>query len=236
MGSSDRIRTFIRGFDEKLGGGVPRNHVVLLAGETGTMKSTIGWHVLYFGAEKDHRTGVYMCLEQSRESLVAHLRGMGLDPRHVEDRVSIVDLGMIRKNLEGMAESTWLEIFKMYALNLKRSLNYDVLVIDSLPVLEVMARFEHPREDLFQLFEWLRDLKATIFLITEMKSRSEDFGMLGEEFLSDGIIHTKMERVDDANIERRVRCVKLRGSAHSPNYYTLTFRNGVLETTAVDGT
>ena len=236
MGSSDRIRTFIRSFDEKLGGGVPRNHVVLLAGETGTMKSTIGWHVLYFGAEKDHRTGVYMSLEQSRESFVAHLRGMGLDPRHVEDRVSIVDLGMIRKNLEGMAESTWLEIFKMYALNLKRSLNYDILVIDSLPVLEVMARFEHPREDLFQLFEWLRDLKATIFLITEMKSRAEDFGMLGEEFLSDGIIHTKMERVDDANIERRVRCVKLRGSAHSPNYYTLTFRNGVLETTAVDET
>ena len=236
MGSSDRIRTFIRSFDEKLGGGVPRNHVVLLAGETGTMKSTIGWHVLYFGAEKDHRTGVYMSLEQSRESFVAHLRGMGLDPRHVEDRVSIVDLGMIRKNLEGMAESTWLEIFKMYALNLKRSLNYDILVIDSLPVLEVMARFEHPREDLFQLFEWLRDLKATIFLITEMKSRAEDFGMLGEEFLSDGIIHTKMERVDDANIERRVRCVKMRGSAHSPNYYTLTFRNGVLETTAVDET
>jgi len=200
------------------------------------MKSTIGWHVLYFGAEKDHRPGVYMSLEQSRESFVAHLRGMGLDPRHVEDRVSIVDLGMIRKNLEGMAESTWLEIFKMYALNLKRSLNYDILVIDSLPVLEVMARFEHPREDLFQLFEWLRDLKATIFLITEMKSRAEDFGMLGEEFLSDGIIHTKMERVDDANIERRVRCVKLRGSAHSPNYYTLTFRNGVLETTAVDET
>ena len=236
MGSSDRIRTFIRGFDEKLGGGVPRNHVVLLAGETGTMKSTIGWHVLYFGAEKDHRPGVYMSLEQSRESFVTHLRGMGLDPRHVEDRVSIVDLGMIRKNLEGMAESTWLEIFKMYALNLKRSLNYDILVIDSLPVLEVMARFEHPREDLFQLFEWLRDLKATIFLITEMKSRAEDFGMLGEEFLSDGIIHTKMERVDDANIERRVRCVKMRGSAHSPNYYTLTFRNGVLETTAVDET
>src|SRR3972149_4854603 len=169
MGSSDRIRTFIRSFDEKLGGGAPRNHVVRLAGETGTMKSTIGWHVLYFGAEKDHRTGVYMSLEQSRESFVTHLRGMGLDPRHVEDRVSIVDLGMIRRNLEGMAESTWLEIFKMYAQNLKRSLNYDILAVDSLTVLGDLARFERPREQMFQFFEWLRDLKATGFLISELK-------------------------------------------------------------------
>lgn len=235
MGSTNRIRTFIRNFDEKLGGGIPAHHVVLLAGETGTMKSTIGWHVLFFGAEKDHRTGVYMSLEQNRDSLAAHLRGMGLDPKHVEDKVSIVDLGMIRKNLEGTADSTWLEIFKMYALSLKRSLDYETLVIDSLPVLEVMARFEHPRQDLFQLFEWLRDLKATIFLITEMKSKSEDFGALGEEFLSDAIIHTKMERVDDANIERRIRCVKMRGSAHSPNYFTLTFRDGLLEARAVEG-
>lgn len=233
MGSSDRIRTFIRGFDERLGGGIPKGHIVLLAGETGTMKSTIGWHILYYGSEKDGRTGVFMSLEQSRESLVHHLRGMGLDPKDVDRKISIVDLGMIRKNLEGMAESTWLEIFKMYALNLKQSLDYDVLVIDSLPVLEVMARFEHPREDLFQLFEWLRDLKATTFLVTEMKARSEDFGSLGEEFLSDAIIHTKMERVDDANIERRIRCVKIRGSAHSPNYYTLNFKNGVLEATPV---
>jgi hypothetical protein len=74
---------------------------------------------------------------------------MSLTPRDVESKVSIVDLGMIRRNLDGMADRTWLEIFKMYAMNLKRSLNYDILVVDSLPVLEVMSRFENPREDLF---------------------------------------------------------------------------------------
>jgi len=57
---------------------------------------------------------------------------MSLSPRDVESKVSIVDLGMIRRNLDGMADRTWLEIFKMYALNLKRSLNYDILVVDSL--------------------------------------------------------------------------------------------------------
>ncbi len=232
MGSSDRVRTFVAGFDDKLSGGIPLGHVVLLAGEAGTMKSTLAWHILYHGAKTDKRAGAYISLEQSRESLTSHLRSMGMDPKDVEDRVSIVDLGMIRRNLEGMAESTWLEIFKMYAHNLKRSLNYEVLVVDSLTVLEDLARFERPREQMFQFVEWLRDLKATVLLISE-RGRNDEFGAYGEEFLTDGIIHVKMERVDDANIQRRIRCVKMRGSAHSPNYYTLIFQNGGLQATRV---
>ena len=233
MGQGDRIRTFIHGFDDKLGGGIPEGHVVLLAGEPGTMKSTIAFNMMYQNALRDGRPGTYISLEQGRDNLTRHLDQMSLSPRDVETKVSIVDLGMIRRNLDGMADRTWLEIFKMYAMNLKRSLNYDILVVDSLPVLEVMSRFENPREDLFQLFEWIRDLKATTILISEMKPGSEDFGKNGEEYLSDGIIHTKMERVDDANIQRRIRCVKLRGTNHSPNYYTLIFQSGILQATRI---
>ena len=47
MGQGDRIRTFIHGFDDKLGGGIPEGHVVLLAGEPGTMKSTIAFNMIY---------------------------------------------------------------------------------------------------------------------------------------------------------------------------------------------
>ncbi|OGS59856.1 MAG: hypothetical protein A3K59_07895 [Euryarchaeota archaeon RBG_19FT_COMBO_69_17] len=233
MVSEARIRTFIQGFDEKLGGGIPAGHIVLLAGESGTMKSTIAFNVLYQNALREDRHGTYISLEQGRENLARHLASMSLNPRDVDDKVSLVDLGMIRRNLDGMADKTWLEIFKMYASNLKRTLAYDILVVDSLPVLEVMAKFENPREELFQLFEWLRDLKATTILISELKPGSDDFGKNGEEFLCDGIIHTKMERVDDANIQRRIRCVKMRATGHSPNYYTLIFQNGVLQVTRI---
>ncbi len=233
MGQGDRVRTFIHGFDEKLSGGIPVGSLVLLAGEPGTMKSTIAFNILYQNALRDGLAGTYISLEQGRENFTRHLVGMGLTPKDVESKVTIVDLGMIRRNLEGMAERTWIDIFKMYASSLKRSLNYDLLVVDSLPVLEVMARFPNPREDLFQLFEWLRDLKATTILISEMKPGSEDFGKNGEEFLSDGIIHLKMERVDDANIQRRIRCVKMRGTNHSPNYYTLIFQDGILQASRI---
>lgn len=83
------------------------------------------------------------------------------------------------------------------------------------------------------MFEWIRDLKATTFLISEMKPGSEDFGKNDEEYFCDGMIHTQMRRVDDANIQRRIRCVKLRGTDHSPNYDTLIFQNGVLQVTRI---
>ena len=230
MGKSDRVRTFIHGFDEKLDGGIPSGSIVLLAGEPGTLKSTIAFNLLYQNALREQRAGTYVSLEQGRDNLTRHLEGMSLSPGDVESRVSVVDLAMIRRNLDGMADRTWIEIFKMYAMNLKRSLNYELLVVDSLPVLEVMAKFENPREDLFQLCEWIRDLEATTILISEMKPGSQDFGKHGEEYLCDGIIHTKMERVDDANIQRRIRCVKMRGTNHSANYFTLMFQNGILQT------
>src|SRR5256886_9699653 len=113
----------------------------------------------------------------------------------------------------------------MYAMNLKRTLNYEILVVDSLPVLEVMARFENPREDLFQLCEWIRDLQVTTILISEMKPNSEDFGKHGEEYLCDGIIHAKMERLDEENIRTRMRCRRVSATNHHTNYLTLSFHN-----------
>ncbi|HEY5538850.1 MAG TPA: ATPase domain-containing protein [Thermoplasmata archaeon] len=234
MASGDRVRTFIQGFDEKLSGGIPEGSIVLLCGEPGTMKSTLAFNLLYHNAMRESKNGVYLTLEQSREGLGHHLRQMALDPKDVEDRVSIVDLAMIRKNLE-VSEQSWFEIFRMYATNLKRTLGFDLLVVDSLPVLETMARFANPREELFRMFEWIRELDATVLIIQEMSMPTEPYGRHGEEFLADGIIVVKMQSVDDANIQRRIRCVKLRATSHSPNFYTLIYQNGLFQVTRVLG-
>ena len=58
-------------------------------------------------------------------------------------------------------------------------------------------------------------------------------GKNGEDFLSDGIIHVKMEKVDDVNIQRRVRVVKMRGTNHSPHYHALLFSKGEFQATQV---
>jgi len=40
------IKTFVRGFDEEIGGGIPQGHVVLVAGPPGTMKSSLAYSIL----------------------------------------------------------------------------------------------------------------------------------------------------------------------------------------------
>lgn len=233
MQEDGRIKSYVSGFDEKLDGGIPEGHIVLMCGEPGTMKSSLAFSMLYNNALKEDRPAAYLSLEQGRDSLLKQMRGMGMDPQNVEDKLSIVDLSLIRRNLETLKDQSWVEIFKMYASNLKKNTDFKLFCLDSLSILETLARFEYPREELFQLFEWLRDLDTTSLIISEMAVGEKAFGRYGEDFVADGIIHVKMENVDEVNVQRRIRCVKMRGTNHSPNYYTLLFGDGVFQATRV---
>jgi KaiC/GvpD/RAD55 family RecA-like ATPase len=66
-----------------------------------------------------------------------------------------------------------------------------------------------------------------------MSQSAKDFGKYGEDFLADGIIHLTMENVDGVTIQRRIRCVKMRGTHHSPDYYTLLYSDGEFQVTRV---
>jgi circadian clock protein KaiC len=229
------IKTYIIGFDEKLGGGIPEGSVVLVVGEPGTMKSSVAFNILFHNASQANVQGLYISLEQSRESLMDHMTGLNMDISVCEDNVNILDLGLIRKNLTMLADQSWMHVFKMYVENLQKSHDFRLLVLDSLPVLELLAEFKSPRADLFHFFEWLRDQEITTFLISEMSQASPAYAKYDEDFLADGIIHVKMEKVDDINIQRRIRCVKMRSANHSPNFFTLLFHDGTFEVTKVIG-
>ncbi|MCK5290861.1 MAG: circadian clock protein KaiC [Thermoplasmata archaeon] len=228
-----RIKTYIKGFDEHLAGGIPKGSLVLICGPPGTMKTTMAYNILFNSAKEDDVRGTFFSLEQGRESLLSQMAGLGMDLKEVGDKLSIVDFGLIRRNLERMESKNWLDIFKMYAENLKKNTEYDILVIDSLPVLEVLSSFKNPREDLFYFFEWLRELDVTCIIICEMPANSDNYGEYGEDYISDGIIHTKMERMNDENIQRRIRCVKMRGTDHSTDFFTLLVDGGCLQVTRV---
>ena len=228
-----RIKTFIQGFDDMMGGGVPEGHVVLIAGEPGTFKSSMAFYMMYNNVKEENGVGCYITLEQGRDSLSTQVTEMGMDLGYVEGNLSIVDLGLIRKNLEKLGQQSWMDIFKTYAHNLKENINYNLLVIDSLPVLTMLAELENPRSELFHFFEWLRDLKVTTFIISEMPSGTTEYAVYGEDFLSDGIIHLKMEKVSDVNIQRRIRAVKMRATSHSPDFFTLLFQKGGFTATRV---
>ncbi|MEM3342632.1 MAG: ATPase domain-containing protein [Thermoplasmata archaeon] len=228
-----KIPTHIENFDEKLDGGIPEGSVVLLAGGTGTMKSSVAFSILFYNALNNSRKGVYISLEQSRRSLLQNMTYMGMDINKTQDNLSVLDLGLIRKSLKDIGNQNWLQVFKMYAENLKNNMNYDLLVVDTLSILELLASFEDPRTDLFHFFNWVRDLRVTALLISEMDPDSQQYGRYDEDFLADGVINLVMEEKGDINIQRKIRCVKMRSANHSPNFFTLLFSKGKFQTTSV---
>ncbi len=223
MAEIKRIKTYIQGLDKLMGGGIPEGHVVLLAGEPGTFKSSIAFNLMYNNVIKENHIACYITLEQGRESLIQQMSEMGMDPESVGNDLSIVDLALIRKNLEKLGQQSWMQIFKTYATNLKENIDYSILCIDSMAVLTMLAEFSNARSELFHFFEWLREMKVTCLILSEMKSGTDEYAQLGEDFLSDGIIHLKMEKVSDVNIQRRIRVVKMRSTEHSPDFFTLLY-------------
>jgi KaiC/GvpD/RAD55 family RecA-like ATPase len=228
---TERVPTYVKGLDEHIEGGIPAGQVVVLLGEPGTMKSSLAYSVLFNNAKKG-KGGLYVSLEQGRRSLIQQMRSLGMKHAEVEEQVSILDLAILRKKMK-LGKKSWLEVFKMYATNLRKSLNYEILVIDSLAVIEVLSEFKDPRVDLFEFFEWLRDQNVTTFLPAEIPTKGEMHASYGEDYLADAIVHLKMEHVDDVNIQRRIRVIKMRATNHNPNYFTLLHNEGRFQVTRV---
>lgn len=207
----------------------------MITGTPGTMKSSLAYSILYHNALKEEIPSVYMTLEQSRGNLEQQMKSMGMEDDKARKHLEILDLGLIRKSLTQLsAKGTWLQVFKMYADNLKKSLDYQLLVVDSLDVLEMASQMnENRRTDLFYLFEWLRNLGVTSFLVSETSPEKMMEQKYDEGYLADGVISLKLQEIGETDIQRRIRAVKLRSTNHKTGYFPLLFSDGMFRATQV---
>ena len=223
-----RITTGSDDLDRILGGGIPQGHVVLLAGAPGTMKTSLAYAILHANAVGGVR-GLYISLEQSRASLLEHTDSMGFDGKAVKDALSVLDLATLRKRMgDG---GSWMDLFKMYTQSIRAGFPYQVLVLDSLDALELLAKFANYRHEVWELFRWLRGLGCTSIVLGELSSMGprdapEAFGKHREDYLADGIIHLRLEKRGDFEVKRVVRVVKMRGAKHDLGYHILVFDKG----------
>lgn len=231
------VRTFVRGFDDELGGGIPRGQVVLLRGATGTMKSSLAYSILHHNAAKGVK-GLYVSLEQDATSLLGQMAALGLRPADVSDALPVLDLSRGRAHLEGLAEKmreltrgkaerAMAAIFKAKLSQLKREVGYDLLAIDSWNALELALDFQDRRKETFDLFEWLRNVGCTTFLVAELPADGEEG--LEEEFLSDAIFRLRLEPVSETSFQRRIQCSKMRSANHSSDFFTLVYEGDHFE-------
>ncbi len=225
-----RVKMYVRGFDDAIGGGLPEGYVVLLSGAPGTMKSSLAFSVLYQNALREGKRGAYFTLEQSKDLLLEQMASMGMADEKVWENLVLLDMGNLRKNLNYLqGRGTWLELFKMYCNNVMKSERLSCLVVDSLDVLETMAKMTDRRSELYFLFEWLRDLGPLTLLLSEQPLDAPGGRAPEEAYLADGIIQLELRAASDLYVQRRIRVAKLRATKHDTAFYALNYDEGGFE-------
>lgn len=246
----ERIKTYIQGLDEALQGGIPKEHVVLMSGTAGSMKSSVCFNLLYNEALQGKK-GLYVSLEQSYESLKKHFINMGLDLDRINlvpvkdlakidevvsavnnaqtGSIVVADVGCIRKEIKDVRvgdNKSWLNVIKNILKKIKTETQTSLFVLDSLSALYTLSRFENARVELFYIFEFLRDMGVTTFLISEMPLDGSKYSEYQtEDFLADGIIHLRLTPFR-RNVVREVSIVKMRATDCNNDVYSLEYKNG----------
>jgi len=224
--TNDRIQTFIDGFDSKIGGGIKKGHVVLLAGTPGTMKSSVALNILYNNVKKRGVNVLYVSIEESKESLLVALDMLGFGGID-ESKFFIVDIGRLRlEHTDADVGRDWFKILKEYLRKKVENEGVEIVVVDSLTAIYSLASIQNPRQELFHFFGFLKRLGVTTFLISETQQNGGQFGPYHEDFLADGTILLKFVDVGETDVQLRIRAVKMRHSKIHHGYLTLIFRDG----------
>ncbi|EMA63777.1 KaiC domain-containing protein [Halorubrum kocurii] len=208
----ERTDIGIEGLDEMILGGVPRRSLLSVIGGAGTGKTTFALQFLNEALESD-RKGIYITLEQTRESILSTAEEKGWSFReHAEaDRLAVVAIDPIE-----MANS--LASIRNDLVRLIAEFDADRLVLDSVSLLEMM--YDHPAKRRSEVFGFTRSLKeagVTTLLTSEASEENPYASRHGiVEYLTDAVFVLQYIRGTDFRETRlAVEIQKIRDANHS---------------------
>ncbi len=249
-GQIKRIPLDIAGLDENLEGGIPLGSTILVAGSAGTMKSSVCFNTIYNEASRGKNV-LYVTLEQSYTSLLNQMINMGYDfqkvdvtiigsdPSIIKKKISEInkskrghlilsDLGSLRTTLRSKANPTedWWNIISKIVQTLAKEANVEMAVLDSLNSLYVLSDFKNPRNKIFHIYSFFKQLDMTTLFISEMPKDGSKYGEYEiEDFLADGVINIQLvER--NRKVTREINIPKMRGTNVNVDVFTLEYSKG----------
>ena len=218
----DRVKTYVEGFDEVLGGGIPRGEIVLIAGTPGTMKTSLAFSIIYNNVKHSGARALYISLEEGHDDLKAAMAGLGMTGID-EMELYVLDVSKIRlEHKEEELGKNWLDILPRYIEQRVTANRFDLVVVDSLSALYSLSKMDNPRRDLFHFVGFLRSLGATTFLLAEVPSGNDGrIARYDEDFLADGVLVLRHFEMGETDVQLRIRCVKMRRTKHEHGYFAL---------------
>lgn len=226
---TDAAPTGVPGLDDVLRGGLPRGHLYLLEGATGTGKTTLGLQFLVEGARRGE-PGLYVTLSETEDEIraaaVAHgwsLDGVAILQLHRPDETSSPER---RYTVFHPSEVELTESARTVAEVLEEVRPARV-VIDSLSELRLLAQdpLRYRREAL-ALREHFHRRHATALCIEERLTEASDFDLRS---IAHGIL--KLEQVTGTygGVRRRLLVTKLRTIDFRTGHHDFAIRTGGLQ-------
>lgn len=231
--TTNRIKTGIYGLDQLLEGGLREKCVLVIAGSSGTGKTTFGMQFLLQGIENGEQA-LYVTMEEPPEQIMKEASYMGWDvQKHFEKSLFFIHLR--GKNFKKMIEEQLPQLVKARS-------DYDIktrVVIDPMtPVIWATPDKLEQRELIGKLFYTLRELGPVLATVEEHAQPGETVGedVLLPIYLSDGCLQLEYYPLGGA-FNRTIKIVKMRGTKHGEGIYPYMFARGVgiiVRTTSVE--
>jgi circadian clock protein KaiC len=214
-----RLSTGVPGLDEMMGGGIPVGDSLVLAGPTGTGKTTFAMKFIAAGLTAGE-TAVIAIFEEHPDIYLQRAKSVDVDLRAAvkEDKLRIIYL----RPLDLSVDETLDEIRSAVEM-----LGATRVVIDSLSGFEMAlapAFREDFRESLYRLIGALTGIGVTMYSTVEVVEGGE--GSAGLQltgyqvsFLTDDILSQRYVEIE-GELKKALVVVKMRGSAHSREFRT----------------
>ena len=222
MATHDRVRTGIHGLDAIIEGGFRPHSSVVIAGSSGTGKTTFAIQFVLEGLEEGEQA-LYITMEETPEQILRESKLMGLDLQPFLDK-TLFFVHLRGENFKRMIRE---QLPKMVRERSDEEVPTRIAIDPMTPLLWSTPEKLDQRELISELFGTLKQLGVVLATVEE---HAQPGAAAGHEsmlpiYLADGVIQLEYYPIGGA-FNRTLKILKMRGTAHGEELYPYTFVRG----------
>jgi len=213
-----RIKSGISGLDEMIEGGFLEGHILLVAGDAGSGKTTFASQFIYEGAASYGENGMFISFEEPKDMIFENMKRFSWDFARLEKENKIVFLEYPTQDVEHFLSHESIIRDTIEENKIKR------VAIDTITAFALLYETEYKRrQEVARLLAKLRKWGCTIMLTSESRTMDEEYHVrFGLDSLSDGLIYLYNIREMEVRV-RGLEVMKLRGTRHVQRIVPMKF-------------